>query len=567
MKTLIPALLILFTAASAQPVVKSNTQQLSLAFTNLSEKQVANLELLGRVWGFLKYHHPKVGNGKYTWDNELLTRLPLYINLTDDDARDKFLMEWIESLGEVKVCKSCRLTQRDAFLKPDLKWIEAGSFSKQLKETLMFIYHNRHQGNHQYIKFAPNVGNPEFLNEDPYASMPYPDEAHRLLTLFRYWNMIYYFFPYKHLMDKDWNLKLHEYIPVLLQASNELEYELATIQLIGDIQDTHANLWTGADKIFYSRGQYSSPVHTRFVENKLVITDFYKSEMRAKLPLKIGDVITTINGHTVEQLVQERSKYYPASNEPARLRGLSQDMLRSTEPTITVGYVRGDAPEQVMDLGLYPWDSLGIDEWYKQKPKPCYWMLDNNIGYITLGSIAMEDVPKIKEAFINTQGIVIDIRNYPSAGVLFALGSYFVSSPTSFVKFTRAVEGNPGEFIMRDYTKIFPDKKLLYKGKLMVLVNELTQSAAEYAALSLRAGANTTVIGSTTAGADGNVSAILLPGGLKTWISGIGVYYPDGRETQRVGIVPDVEVKPTIEGIRMGRDELLEKAITLILEK
>ena len=47
-------------------------------------------------------------------------------------------------------------------------------------------------------------------------------------------------------------------------------------------------------------------------------------------------------------------------------------------------------------------------------------------------------------------------------------------------------------------------------------------------------------------------------------ISGIGVYYPDGTKTQRVGIVPDIEVKPTISGIRNGKDELLEKAIELI---
>ena len=82
--------------------------------------------------------------------------------------------------------------------------------------------------------------------------------------------------------------------------------------------------------------------------------------------------------------------------------------------------------------------------------------------------------------------------------------------------------------------------------------------------MAIRVAPNATVLGSTTSGADGNVSTIFLPGGLRTMISGIGVYYPDGKETQRVGIVPDIEVKPTIEGIRMGKDELLEKAIELI---
>ena len=82
--------------------------------------------------------------------------------------------------------------------------------------------------------------------------------------------------------------------------------------------------------------------------------------------------------------------------------------------------------------------------------------------------------------------------------------------------------------------------------------------------MALRSTPGAIVVGSTTAGADGNVSSIVLPGNISTIITGLGVYYPDGRETQRVGIVPDVEVKPTIQGIKEGRDEVLEKAVQLI---
>lgn len=40
---------------------------------------------------------------------------------------------------------------------------------------------------------------------------------------------------------------------------------------------------------------------------------------------------------------------------------------------------------------------------------------------------------------------------------------------------------------------------------------------------------------------------------------------PQGSVTQPIGIVPDVEVRPTIEGIRAGRDEVLEAGIREIL--
>jgi C-terminal processing protease CtpA/Prc len=84
--------------------------------------------------------------------------------------------------------------------------------------------------------------------------------------------------------------------------------------------------------------------------------------------------------------------------------------------------------------------------------------------------------------------------------------------------------------------------------------------------MAVRAVPGAVVIGSTTAGADGNVSQIPLPGGYRTMISGLGVFYPDMRPTQRVGIVPDIVVSPTIEGVKAGKDELVDAAIRHILK-
>lgn len=202
--------------------------------------------------------------------------------------------------------------------------------------------------------------------------------------------------------------------------------------------------------------------------------------------------------------------------------------------------------------------------WYRvNENEKCYKILSDSVGYITLVNIKEGDIPEIKKQFKDTRGIIIDIRNYPSTFVPFALGSYFMTEPTAFVKFTRGNPDNPGEFTFTDNLKITTYGNH-YKGKLIVLVNENSQSQAEYTAMAFRAVKNSLIIGSTTAGADGNVSAILLPGGLRTMISGTGVYYPDGTETQRIGIVPDITVKPTIEGIKEGKDEVLEKAIEIM---
>lgn len=535
-----------------------------LKLSNLSAKNIDDLELLGRVWGFLKYYHPAIAKGNYNWDYELFRFLPKYVNIENNNDRDKLIIDWISTLGEVVDCTKCQLTNKNSVLKPDFSWMDTQN--NDLKSKLAHIYNNRSQGKHYYIGMVSQVGNPEFNNENAYAKMSYPDDGFRLLSLYRYWNMINYFFPYKHLMDEDWNKKLKEYIPIFINSKDELSYELAAVQLIGDIQDTHANIWEGADKIDQWKGTNFSPLHVRFIENQLVVTDYYNEELKSEVGLKIGDVIIKINGKKIDEIIKEKSKYYPASNIPTRLRNISVDLLRSNAHKIEIEYKSVNSMLQVKTLKLYPRDSLNIYNWFKPSVEKSYKMLNNNIGYITLQTIKNEDISKIINEFNDTKGIIIDIRNYPLNTVTYTLGSYFVSSSTPFAKFTNGSIDNPGEFSFSENIKI-PWQGKTYKGKLIVLVNEISQSNAEFTAMAFRAGNNTTIIGSTTAGADGDVSQIMLPGGLMTMISGIGIYYPNGVETQRVGIIPDLEVKPTIKGIRERRDELLEKAIQIITKK
>jgi len=163
-----------------------------------------------------------------------------------------------------------------------------------------------------------------------------------------------------------------------------------------------------------------------------------------------------------------------------------------------------------------------------------------------------------------TKGLVIDIRNYPSAFVVFALGRRLVREPTPFVRFTACDLGNPGAFVWANLLTLEPQGPS-YAGRVVILVDEVSQSQAEYTTMAFRVAPGAVVVGSTTAGADGNVSPIPLPGGLRAMISGLGVFYPDRTPTQRVGIVPDVEVRPTLAGIRAGRDEVLEEGLRQIL--
>ena len=104
----------------------------------------------------------------------------------------------------------------------------------------------------------------------------------------------------------------------------------------------------------------------------------------------------------------------------------------------------------------------------------------------------------------------------------------------------------------------------VYDGKIVLLINELPQSAAEHLGLWLKAIGNTTFIGSPTAGADGSLSNFKIPGNMTLWFSGATVSYPDGKALQRVGLQPDIVVRPTLKGIQAGKDEVLERAVNYL---
>ncbi len=53
------------------PVDREFDKSSGIEFPSLTPQQIGGIELLGRVWGFLKYHHPAVASGEYDWDYEL----------------------------------------------------------------------------------------------------------------------------------------------------------------------------------------------------------------------------------------------------------------------------------------------------------------------------------------------------------------------------------------------------------------------------------------------------------------------------------------------------------------
>lgn len=513
--------------------------------------QVENLALLGKVWGFVKYHHPKVTGGGTNLDDALFEVLPSVLAAQTPEDGAAAIDAWVASLGEPAPCDPCAAPPAGPALPAPLGWWPSGPLGDRLRR----IHAARTAAPEQaYVSLAPEVGNPEFGAEDGYPGQGVPDAGYRLLAVFRYWNVIQWWSPYRDLVAGDWDATLAEYVPLALAPATREDYRRMMLTLIARTGDSHANLWSGLG-VREPRGDSAVPARLRFVEGQLAV-----SSADPSTGLSPGDVITAIDGTPVAELVPRWRPLYAGSNEAAILRDLARQATRGPAGPVALEVATADTTTTVtVDRG-----PIERGPWYHDHPGPPARRLSDSIAYLTLSSVEDGGGEGYVRAAQGAELLVVDLRVYPSAFMVFELGEHLVSEPTPFVTFTQVDLANPGAMVWGEVMSLTP-RAPRFEGRVVILVDEVTQSQAEYTAMALRVAPGALVVGSTTAGADGNVADIPLPGGERTLLSGLGVFTPDRRPTQQVGIAPDLVVTPTLAGMRAGRDEVLEAAVNAAL--
>jgi Tfp pilus assembly protein PilZ len=527
---------------------------------------IENLEVLAKVWGFAKYHHPVFADSVLNVDYELFELLPRVATATKDE-RNAVLLDWIDGLGEFKSAekKLRREIAKKGYTTPsDTAWLEDEALlGLELSQTLQRLRWAKRPKPSRYADMTKR-GTISFDAESG-ARPFFSDIGYNLLTLFRLWNMAEYYFPNVNITDKKWAEVLPEYIPKFLNAADSIKW--TTAELITELSDTHSAMFMNP---LYLENEYRLPVELGFVEGKLIVTDSRKYLSAKEEPIfEPGDEIVSIEGHTPDYFVERARKYIAASNENVLLRNAAAlaHYVSDEKPSVIVS-------RQAIQMELNVTTVSGQESGDMQRKwlegKTYYDLIGDSVGYLYPGKFKIADGPAIMEKFADTRAIIIDMRCYPTQETFTFIFKYFIPKKTHTVTWTTAVSSLPGYY--GEFPVSWPQWWMLktwgnkhdYKGKVVVLVNAETQSRAEYAVMAFQASPNCVVVGSQTAGADGNVINISLPRNIETRFSGIGVFYPNGTNAQRVGVRIDHYVTPTIEGIRAGRDELLEKALEII---
>jgi len=529
------------------------------SLNNLTAQQeiseTEKLASLGKIYGFLKYYHPEVGKGTYNWDEEFMKYLPIVLNSTDKQSLSTIYINWIDSLGKIDVCKKCDSEELYFDKNFDLTWLgDKRLFTNTLTSKLEYVEKNRIQEKNFYVT-TERVGKIKVTNEPVYTGFEYPNVAYRLLGLFKYWNIIEYFYPYKYLTDQNWDAVLIEMIPKFQNSKSKSEYQSAIKELIAKLDDSHA--WIS----FTDKRPKYLPIKISHIENKAVISGFYNDSLANLNNLKLGDVILKINDIDVNTVTKKNMKFVSGSNTNIKIKSIYNKILNGFEEKIKLSIDRDGRIEQIK---ANRYDFNAFNYWNNPKVIKSRTISDE-IGYINMASVKGEDISDIFKSFENKKNIIIDLRNYPA--FIYRL----VSRQLNSVKrdFTKIYSPNieyPGKFIFKKNLSTGRKNKKAFKGKIIVLVSEASISRSEFTAMAFQTADNVITVGNQTAGADGDVVIFEYMGGFRTAISGNGILYPDGSETQRKGIKIDIMVKPTINGLKQGRDEVLEKAIELASE-
>jgi C-terminal processing protease CtpA/Prc len=530
-----------------------------LVVEKLAAPQVDALVLTGKVWGFLKYHHPAITAGKLHWDFELLRKLPSVLKSQKTAEVRNLLVEWIDSLGPVAQCKWCaRLDSKNLHLAPDLGWISDRKWlGSELSGRLQAIHRNRAQEKQFYVSLAPDIGNPVFENELAYARVRFPDPGFQILAIFRFWNMIEYWFAYRDLVDEDWDVVLRDTLVRAAAPLDHTAFQRELMRFVARADDGHANL-LDQPAVRQPAGECQLPVSLRYLEGQFVVEALLADDAAAHM-FRAGDVMVELDGRDVTGIANEVRDFYGASNESARMNAIAVNLTRGRCGAVPV-LVRRAAGVQ-FEARRVATATLRLDDTTRNdRAGATLQMLSPDVAYLKLSSVQAGDVRGYIERAADAKALIVDIRNYPSAYVVYALGNLLIERATPFAAISIASLSNPGAFHFRARTVLHPEKPR-FGGRVLILVDETSVSMSEFTAMALRATPRAQIVGAQTAGADGDVSRIPMPGGFNAAISGIGIFYPDRRRTQQVGVALDVECRNTIAGLREGRDETLDCAL------
>lgn len=397
----------------------------------------------------------------------------------------------------------------------------------------------------------------------------------KLYGLSRLWSEASYNFAFfGQVPHLNWDSCYQQFIPRVMKSTNDWAYYNILREFYSLLEDGHTCVLPPVELRTIHDGNSSNEIRTQLIENKVIITQVLSSSAQKKGIVK-GMEILSVNDTDVRQYANQFvAPWISASTKQHKEMQVFDRYLLSgptDEPVkIKVKSATGSLKEVWIDRS--PW--ILEKELFKGQSlvfKP----LQQNYGYLKINFFYGDNFTSLFDSIFpliqQTKGLIIDLR--ACVGGNSQKGDYILRhlTPSGYkmnnwfsprhIALRSCWDKNPDWlFAEGDSLKPHPNKEL-YTMPVHILIDEGTFSSAENFAASFKSCNRGKLIGRKTAGSTGEPKMFLLPGGGKALVCTKKKVLPDGTEFVGYGLLPDIEVKKTIDEIRNNRDLILEKAI------
>jgi C-terminal processing protease CtpA/Prc len=387
--------------------------------------------------------------------------------------------------------------------------------------------------------------------QTPSARTTAKDRNTRLAAVALCWNVFQHFYPYFDVVDADWPAALRTALTKAATDADERAFLDTLRALVAAARDGHGNVMHPADSDYAM-----PPFRWDWIEKQLVITQVGDGVSA----VKPGDIVVKVNGVPAADALAEKEKLISgATPQWRRYRGLTELLRGRMNSTLalTVRNRAGNTYETSLRRNL-TMDAIKEPRLAKVaelKPGVMYFNLDEAVDADFKAAL-----PKLAKA----DGIIFDLRGYPRGSTI-AL-SHLIDRPVTCAQWHIPVAYYPDHaHVAFDFSNWpVPPQAPRFKAKVAFLTDGRAISYAETYLGIVEHYKLGDIVGSPTAGTNGNINPFTLPGGYRVVFTGMKVLKHDGSQHHGIGIQPTVPVTRTIAGVVEGKDEVLERAVDLV---
>lgn len=392
------------------------------------------------------------------------------------------------------------------------------------------------------------------------APAPFPaglwsadDRATRIGGVVIAWNVFRHFYPYFDVVGADWNAVLRGALQKAATDRGGAEFHTTLRQLVAELKDGHG--WV----IDQRAAQPSrAPIAGEWIEGRFVVTGIAGAAVGQ---VSAGDEIVSINGAPAAAALEHAETLISGATPQWKRTRSSFEVLSGQAGQACELTVRppGGTVNRLVRLTYEPATPIASDP----RPTNAIAELEPGIWYVDVTRAQDKDVDEVLPKLAMAKGIVFDVRGYPrvTPGWL----QHLTTAPMRSAQWHLPVVDRPGEmtFVRGGEWNLQPLQPYL-AAKRVFLTNggaisyaESTMGIVEHYKLG-------EIVGEATAGTNGNVSPLELPGGYRISWTGMKVLKQDGSRHHGVGIAPTVPATRTQAGVAAGRDEVLERGVALL---